>query len=201
MRARLWLLAAIGFLSLGMAFLAAGRLARAEPTFNGTAYPGSPPAPDFTLTDHTGATTSLASQRGRPVLLFFGFTRCPDVCPLTLRKLRNVLDDTNLGDDDVSVLFVSVDPEHDTPERLAAYVEGVGPNIIGLTGDQAAITKVLDDYDAYAAPAIGHDGHPTLAHSTIVFGIDRDGLLRVLIHAEEPAEIVEEDVRALVGIG
>lgn len=196
------LLLGVGLVSLSLAGVAAVQLARAGVVdFHGTRYPDTPLAPAFTLTDHTGSRLSLENLRGRPVLLFFGFTECPDVCPLALAKLQRILDEEGVAPDEISVLLVTVDPENDTPERLAEYVRSIGPSVTGLTGTREEIESVLGLYGAYAQPSMNHDGHPVIAHTYLVFGIDRTGHLQVLIHADEPDEVVRDDIRALMRIG
>lgn len=181
--------------------LAFGQLARiADPDFNGTPYPDAPDAPDFALVDHTGETTRLSDFEGKAIFLFFGFTRCPDVCPLTLAKLSRLLEAEGLSPEQVRILLVTVDPEHDTPERLATYLSGFGPWVTGLTGDEDTIRGILADYGVHATPTHGSHGETAIAHTTQVFGIDRAGRLRVLMHPEERDEIVTADIRALVRI-
>lgn len=196
------ILASIGFAALALAGVAAFQLSRLEgASFNGTAYPDAPPAPGFALTDHDGQPRTLEDFRGKTALVFFGFTQCPDVCPLTLAKLQRVLNDAELGPDELSVLFISVDPERDTPEVMKSYAAGVGRSIVGLTGSREEIDSVMAAYGVFAEPMIGHDGKEALAHTPIAFGIDRSGRLRVLIHPEEAADVVEEDIRKLAALG
>ncbi len=196
------LLASLGTFAFGMAALAASELGLiGAPRFHGTVYADVPAAPAFELTSHEGEAVSLASLRGRPVLLFFGFTRCPDVCPLTLARLQRVLGDGGIGEDDITVALITVDPEHDSPEVLADYVRQFGPTVIGLTGTRPELERVMSEYGAFARELPGHDGAPTLAHTTQVFGIDANGRLRVLLNADENAELVERDIRALLRIG
>ncbi len=196
------LLASLGTFSFGMAALAAGELGLiGAPRFHGTVYADTPPAPAFALTSHEGEAISLASLRGRPVLLFFGFTRCPDVCPLTLARLQRVLEEAGVGEDDITVALITVDPEHDSPEVLGGYVRQFGPTVIGLTGARSELERVMAEYGAFARELPGHDGAPTLAHTTQVFGIDANGRLRVLINADEPVDLVERDIRTLLRAG
>src|SRR5215211_5417131 len=110
------LLAAVGLGGTG--YLLAGR----PPAFHGTTYDEVTPAPPFELVDHTGRRVTLDDYRGKAVLLFFGFTHCPDVCPLTLAKLARVTDGLGRRADDVQVLLATVDPARDTPAALAEYV-------------------------------------------------------------------------------
>jgi protein SCO1/2 len=194
-------LAAIGFAALALAGVAAFQLSRLEGTsFNGTSYPDAPAAPEFSLTDHDGEPRTLADFRGRTAIVFFGFTQCPDVCPLTLAKLQRVLNDEDLEPEEVTVLFITVDPERDTPEVMKAYAEGVGRSIVGLTGSGEEIDRTMAAYGVFAEPMTGHDGKEALAHTPIAYGIDKTGRMRVLIHPEEAAEIVAEDVGKLAAI-
>jgi protein SCO1 len=197
LRVRLQLLAALGVAGFLVALVAATQLAGADPAFNGTTYPDAPEAPEFTLVDHSGREITLSAQRGTPVLLFFGFTRCPDVCPLTLRRVTRVLEEAQL-EDRIRLFLITVDPEHDTPERLAEYVEGFGPAVTGLTGTRDVLEPLMASYGVYARDAEMHDGRATLAHSSFVFGIDRAGRLRVLLHADEPDDLTERDLRTLL---
>jgi protein SCO1 len=167
-------------------------------SFHGTVYPDAPAAPQFTLMDHRGEPASLEDHRGRAVLLFFGFTRCPDVCPLTLAKLSRLLDEMDVSPERASILLVTVDPGHDTPDRLADYVAAFGPHTTGLTGDPETLTALFREYGVYAEPAEHGESHAMFTHTTVVFGIDRGGRMRVLIRGDNPDEIVADDIRALL---
>jgi protein SCO1 len=193
----LWALFGAAVAGLAAAAFAAFQL-YGGPAFHGTTYADSPPAPTFTLVDHDGRSATLEEHRGRAVLLFFGFTRCPDVCPLTLGRLTRILREADLGPDRVSILLVSVDPEHDSPERLADFLEPYGAGITGLTGETSTIGQILAEYGVYAQPTTGHGGAETLAHTSVVFGIDPAGRLRVLLHADDPPSLVEGDIRKLL---
>jgi protein SCO1/2 len=195
------LLGSIGTFSFGMAVVAATELGLiGPPRFHGTVYADAPPAPAFELTSHSGGEVSLASLRGRPVLLFFGFTRCPDVCPLTLARLQRVFEESGIDESDIAVVLITVDPDHDSPEVLAAYVRQFGSTIIGLTGSADELQRVMAEYGVFARELPTHDGAPTLAHTTQIFGIDGQGRLRVLLNADEPLELVQRDIRALLRI-
>jgi protein SCO1 len=195
------ILASVGFAALALAGVSAFQLSRLEgASFNGTAYPDAPAAPEIALTDHHGEARSLSDFRGRTALVFFGFTNCPDVCPLTLAKLQRILHESELTREEVAVLFVSVDPETDTPAVMRSYAEGVGPNIVGLTGTREEIDRVMAAYGVFAEQMAGHHGGQALAHTPLAFGIDAQGRLRVLIHPEESTETVEEDIQELVSL-
>jgi protein SCO1 len=166
------------------------------PEFHATAYEPPAPAADLTLTDHTGATLSLDALRGTTVLLFFGYTHCPDVCPLTLAQLTTALREAGDAAEDARVLLITVDPARDTPEVLAAYVRNFGPHITGLTGTHEQIRAVMQAYGIHAEPSHGEPG--VLGHTSAVFGIDRSGMIRVLLRPDAPAEQLTADVRTLL---
>lgn len=189
-----------GFLAL---FLLAGALglggvgyvfASRPPAFHGTTYDEVTPAPPFSLVDHTGKRVTLDDYRGRVVLLFYGFTHCPDVCPLTLSKLARVTDGLGRRADDVQVLLVTVDPERDTPEVLGGYVRRFTPRAAGLTGDSASLARAYRGYGVYSREG----GHHGTTHSSVVYGIDRKGRLVVVIPPEATEDAVRDDVRALL---
>ncbi|CAN5644895.1 SCO family protein [soil metagenome] len=171
---------------------------RSAPSFHGTPWDPPQAAADFELVDHTGQLARLSDHRGKTVLLFFGFVNCPDVCPLTLTRLSSVLRDIGADTSQVSVLLVTVDPERDTPESLAAYVTSFGPHVTGLTGDAETLARVRASFHAHAASHDGHDGQRMVNHTTQVFGIDRAGQIRVLISPEFNLDTVKDDVRTLM---
>lgn len=165
--------------------------------FRGTTYDTVEAAPDFALTSHTGHPVSLATFRGQPVLLFFGFTHCPDVCPLTLAKLTQAF--ASLGDSagSTQVLLVTLDPERDTPAALEAYVRRFGPRFHGLTGDSAALARARAGYGAYAHASPEGSTHGGMTHSSVVYGIDRQGRLQVVISEGATTEEMRHDIRLL----
>jgi protein SCO1/2 len=182
-----------------------------RPAFHGTTFDAVSPAADFRLADPDGNAVTLAGLKGHPVLMFFGYTRCPDVCPLTLDRLTRTLNE--LGDDETRVLFVTVDPEHDTPEVLRRFVARFGGRVTPLTGDSAALAKAWQGYSVYAernpqpSPSTEHGGMAGMSmhekapaaftHSGAVYGIDRGGNLRVLISDGETDAERRDDVVAL----
>lgn len=181
---------------------------RPAPRFHGTTYTEVAPAAEFGLLDHGGRRVSLRSYRGAPVLLFFGYTRCPDVCPLTLDRLTRAAKAAGGAAERTRILLVTVDPGHDTPAVLQAYAARFGPAVVGLTGDSAALARARAGYGAYVAvrdaPAHAHGGHAGPAHppartvhSGVVYGIDRRGNLQVVITEGAPFEQVVDDVRTL----
>ncbi|MDB4948848.1 MAG: putative SCO1/SenC family protein [Gemmatimonadetes bacterium] len=171
---------------------------RAVPTFHGTAYDPAP-APALALHGVDGRPASLADFRGRPVFVYFGYTHCPDVCPLTLSRLVAALAAAGKDGKEARILFVTVDPARDTPAVLAEYARRMGPQVVALTGDSASIERAKAGYGAYVVP-MPHGVHGGMGHSSAVYGIDRQGRLRVLIGDSATRDEIGGDVRTLVGI-
>ena len=139
----------------------------------GEEWSGSPvlmgaPSPDFALTAHDGRTVRLSDFRDRVTVIFFGFTHCPDVCPGTMASLARAREQLGAAGDDLQVLFITVDPARDTPDRLRQYLGNFDPDFLGLTGEEAVIQEVADSYGAFfarrdpadpAAPVEGEEDH------------------------------------------
>jgi protein SCO1/2 len=143
------------------------------------------PAADFSLTSHSGTDVSLSDFRGEPVALFFGYTHCPDVCPLTLAKLAEANAATSSG---VTVLFVTVDPERDSAERLTKYLEALDPQFIGLRGTLEELHAVADSYGVYFDQ--NAENPAMFDHSARTFLINREGsVAESFLHDASAAEI------------
>ena len=128
----------------------------------------------FTLTNQDGKTVTDADFAGEPKLVFFGYTHCPDVCPTTLSDITAMLG--ALGKDKkAAVLFITVDPERDTPAVLKDYLSSFDPRITGLTGSPAAVAKVLQDYRVYAKKVPTEGGDYTMDHTALVYLMDKSG--------------------------
>jgi protein SCO1 len=158
------LLASLALVAMTTATLAALALSRAvPPSFHGTDLGPGIPAHEFTLLDTRGEHASLSDFRGRAVLMFFGYTHCPDVCPLTLGKLRLALEQVGDRARDVQVVLVTVDPEMDTPERMRQYLANFDAGFVGLTGTREQLETVTKAYGVYAGDpppaATDHAGH------------------------------------------
>jgi protein SCO1/2 len=161
------------------------------------------PAPDVALTDAGGQPYRLADQRGAVVLLFFGFTNCPDVCPTTLADLAAAR--AQLGDDgrQVRVTLITVDRERDTPDRLARYVATFDPSFVALTGSEAQLAQV---YQAFGVTAMRRElpgsalGY-TIDHSASVYVVDQAGRWRALISNGAAVADIVSDLRYLVRSG
>ncbi len=158
-----------------------------KPDFHATAYEPPQPAPLFTLTTHEGAAVTMSDFENEPALVFFGFTHCPDVCPLTLSTLSRVAGDTK-------ILLITVDPERDTPAALAEYIDNFDANITGLTGDPRELARLRSAYGVHAGPGTATHG---MTHTAAVFGIDDEGQIRVVLRPDQPEDELAEDIQTL----
>jgi protein SCO1 len=129
----------------------------------------------FQLTDQTGAAVTEKNLQGRPTLIFFGFTHCPDVCPTALFEISEMLRAMGKDADGVNAYFVTVDPERDGKEAMKDYLSSFDPHLKGLTGDPEAIAKVLSAYRVYAKKVPLKDGDYTMDHTALTYLMDRDG--------------------------
>ncbi|GAB1717842.1 MAG: electron transport protein SCO1/SenC [Nitrobacter sp.] len=129
----------------------------------------------FQLTDQTGQTVTEKSLVGRPTLIFFGYTHCPDVCPTSLFEMSEVLRAMGKDADRVNAYFVSVDPERDTQAVMKEYLSSFDPHLKGLTGDAAAVAKILSGYRVFAKKIPQKDGDYSMDHTALIYLMDRDG--------------------------
>jgi len=153
----------------------------------------------FELTDHNGKKRTDAEFRGKLLLVYFGYTYCPDVCPADLLQISLALDKLGAAGDDVQPLFISLDPERDTREVLAQYVSAFHPRLIGLTGTPEQIRKVADAYKVYYAKYKPPDGGVYLIdHSGFTYVVDRDGKYRGFFPPGTPADRIVQIVQPLL---
>ena len=154
---------------------------------------------NFQLTSHTGDTFKLSDIEGKVGVLFFGFTHCPDVCPNTLLEIQRLL--VNLKDqaEQVQVLFISVDPERDTPEKLDSYINYFNRDIIGLTGSSAEIAAVIRQYNGRVSFSgdINSDSY-SVEHNSNLFLINKQGGIGSIILPRTPLPVIEQQVRKLI---
>jgi protein SCO1 len=129
----------------------------------------------FQLNDQSGATVTEKSLQGRPSLIFFGFTHCPDVCPTSLFEISEVLRAMGSDADRVNAYFITVDPERDNAQAMKDYLSSFDPHLRGLTGDPAAVARVISEYRVYAKKVPLKDGDYTMDHTALVYLMDRDG--------------------------
>lgn len=170
---------------------------RAEPS-----RPAQQPRPafggDFALTNQDGQPFRLAEVRGRPVLLFFGYTSCPDMCPVTMSRITGALGQLGKGAAEVVTLFVSVDPKRDTPTVLKEYVGSFNTPLIGLTGSEPEVARVAAQY--HASFEVVQTGTPNylVNHTSAIFLIDRQGKLRQYFKYDEKPEILAGAIQAVL---
>jgi len=189
---RLFLVAAVAVLQSQVALAAASyRLAE---------WPAAAPQPDFQLVDMNGHRRGLKDYAGEVSIVFFGYTHCPDVCPTELLKLSQVVRALGPLASQVQVLFVSLDPERDTPELLKDYVTSFDPRFIGLTGSKAEINAAAASFSVqFAKVSLGNDY--TIDHSTGSYVIDQTGRLRLVGTMQNSPDDWAQDLRTLVGEG
>lgn len=152
--------------------------------------PGARVGGDFALVDHDGRRVRDADFRGSAMLVFFGFTHCPDVCPTALARIAEILDALGPDAGSVRALFVSVDPRRDTPALLKEYVAHFSPRIVGLTGSEAEIAAMARAYRAYFRIAGDPDTNPAylVDHSSFVYVMDRTGRFVGSFNPDAPAQ-------------
>ncbi|MBC7182005.1 MAG: SCO family protein [Marinobacter sp.] len=185
---------------LGLALVLAGCSGNQD-NWHGKDISGLMPELEFRLEGTGGQAVTPADSRGNIRLLYFGFTSCPDVCPTTLTDLRRSVRQLPAEyQDDVTTLFVSVDPRRDTPERLASYVDFFGDQIVGLTGTEPELRKLAKRYRTtfgYEEPDA--DGNYNVSHSSAVYVFDRDGKARLLLRPDLSPEQISKDLAQLAG--
>ncbi len=156
-------------------------------------------APSISLPASDGTTYNLDQQKGKLVLLFFGYTYCPDVCPATMAQLRQVM--TAMGDQakSVQVVFITVDPQRDTTDQLKRYLAAFGPNFVGLSGTMDQLDPVWKEYGVYREiqPA-GATENYTVAHSALVYVIDKKNQLRMTYPFGADGESIRQDLEHLL---
>ncbi len=192
------LLPQLRWLATGLAILLAG--CTAETTdFNATDVTGADWGRNFHLSDASGKPRQLADFKGKAVVLFFGYTQCPDICPTTMNKLHEVMKQLGADAKRVQVLFVTLDPERDTPELLAQYVPAFDPGFVGLYGSLDATAVTARDFKIFYQKQEGSAaGRYTVDHSAGLFIYDPQGRLRLFVRDGEEAAKIAADIKVLL---
>ena len=161
---------------------------------------GLMPSLDFNLTEASdGATVHGKDFRGKVVLLYFGYTHCPDVCPTTLSLLSHAVKALGTSADQVRILFVSVDPARDTLAQLKTYAAAFGPEVVGLRGSEAELKPLTKRYRvSYGYGKPDSSGAYEVSHSSAVYVFDREGEIRLLIGSTDSAPIITGDLQRLL---
>lgn len=196
MTPKIKLLVAASFLA---AALAACEQAPEPAVFQATDVTGAEWGRDFRLTDHRGMPRSLDDFRGKVVLVFFGFTHCPDMCPTALSQMAAVIERLGPQGERVQGLFITVDPARDTAQVLAQYVPAFHPSFLGLRGDENATAKTAAAFKVhYQAQRPDKNGHYSVDHLGGIFAFDPAGQLRLFIRPEQTIDAFTHDVRELL---
>ena len=168
------------------------------PVFKGSDITGTQLGRGMELSDHNGKLRQLSDFSGKVVVVFFGFTQCPDVCPTALAELTEVMKKLGPDADRVQVLLISVDPERDTPEVLKQYVTAFDPRFLGLTGTPDQVKKAAASFKAYYAKAPTKDGNYTMDHTAAFYLLDGKGESRVLVNNNIGVDALTQDIQALL---
>jgi protein SCO1/2 len=149
----------------------------------------------FHLEDQNGKPVSDADLKGRPFLVFFGFTHCPDICPTTLFDMSQIMRALGPDADRTAALFITVDPERDTPAVIKDYLSNFDPHLRGLTGDQASVAAALKAYRVYAKKVPLDNGDYTMDHTALVYLMDKDGRFVAPFNVSRTPEAEAADLR------
>jgi protein SCO1/2 len=168
------------------------------PVFKGSDISGTQLGRGMELSDYNGKTRQLSDFAGKVVVVFFGFTQCPDVCPTSLAELTEVMKKLGPDADRVQVLLITVDPERDTPEILKQYVTAFDPRFLGLTGTPDQVKKAAASFKAYYAKAPTKDGGYTMDHTAAFYLLDGKGESRVLANNNIGVDALAHDIQALL---
>jgi len=170
-----------------------------KPSFKSVDVTGADFGRELQLTDHTGKPRTLADFKGKVVVVFFGFTQCPDVCPTTLVEMKAVKEKLGKDGERLQVLFVTVDPERDTRELLAKYVPAFDPSFIGLYGDAEAIARTAKEFKVFYKKVPGSS--PTnysVDHTAALYVYDPSGRLRLFAKHAQGADALAQDIKLLL---
>ena len=189
-------LLAIGFVAVALLFGGCGR--SEAPKFQLTDVTGAAFGQKLELTDHSGQRRTLADFKGKVVVVFFGFTHCPDVCPTTLAELATVASELGPDAQRLQVLFVTVDPERDTQDVLRQYVPSFNPDFLGLRGTLEETAAVAKEFKVYMNKQPQPGGGYSVDHSAGTFVLDTQGRLRLFGQYGAGAKVLLHDIRLLL---
>jgi len=196
---RYWYFMAAGAAAIGVGIWAALTYLRPY-TFNGTVVQSLEKAPDFVLESSTGDEIRLSDFEGQIVMLYFGYTYCPDICPTTLFEVKQAVELLGNRADDVQMIMISIDPERDTPERLAEYLAHFDERFVGATGTLEEVNAVATVYGIFYQKRNSGDAQLqyTLDHTSTLVVIDREGHLKLVMPPDLQAEELAEDLKHML---
>ena len=195
----MYFLRAAILVALALALSACSDRASVVPQFKSTDITGLDWGHDFHLTDHNGKPRSVADFKGKVMMLFFGYTHCPDMCPLALHDMALTVE--KLGKDSARVqgLFVTVDPKRDTPEVLAKYVPAFNPTFLGLYADEKTTAATAKEFKVfYSAQAADAQGNYTVDHNAGIYVFDTHGRLRLFMGGGKTVDAMVHDIGRLL---
>lgn len=190
-------LAAGGLLALMLVVAGCQRTDEDRPAFRGLDLTGASYGRDFRLTDPDGRERTLADFKGRAVLLYFGFTQCPDVCPTALTRAAEAKQLLGSEGERLQVIFVTIDPERDLPAVLKGYTAAFDPTFLGLYGDAERTRQTAEHFKVYYKK-VPTGGSYTMDHSTLSYAFDPLGRLRLALRHEQNAQDYAHDLRLLL---
>jgi protein SCO1/2 len=193
----IWPASSLRYLSIIICSLALLAGCDSRPKFKSTDITGADYGQSLELADTSGKLRHLSDFRGKAVVVFFGFTHCPDVCPTTLADLSRVMEALGADADRVQVLFITVDPERDTPEDLGKYVHAFDPRFVALRGDAETTQRVAKDFKIYYEKRKQGDSY-TVDHSAQSYVFDPRGRLRLLVRPQDITADLPDDLRTLL---
>lgn len=192
---RRWVSAAVASAILALAACQADP----QPEFLATDITGAEFARDFRLVDHNGQTRALADFHGKAVAIFFGYTHCPDVCPTTLSDFAAALRQLGPDAERVQVIFVTVDPERDTPELLRQYVPAFNPGFLGMSSDPETLRQLAKEFKVvYQKTAVKAPDDYLIDHSAGTYVYDPQGKLRLLVPYGSSPDVIARDLQTLL---
>lgn len=188
-----------GLVAAAATALIVGACSPAGPRFQATDVTGAGFGRDFALVDHNGKARTLSDFRGKVVVMFFGYTQCPDVCPTTLSDLAAAMQKLGADADRVQVLFVTIDPQRDTRELLSRYVPAFNPTFLGLSGDEAATAATAREFKILYQKQPGPTPESySIDHSAGTFVFDPQGRLRLFVTHGQGPDLYVHDIRELL---
>jgi protein SCO1/2 len=192
---KIWLAAACVF----AAFSLAGCQPAPPPSFHATDITGAAFARDFKLTDHNGRVRTLADFKGKIVAMFFGYTHCPDVCPTTLSDFAAALKLMGPQAEQVQVIFVTLDPQRDTPQLLKQYVPAFNPGFLGMYTDAESLKQIAKEYKVvYQKTSVKGPDDYLIDHSAGTYVYDQQGRLRLLVPYGSSPDAIAQDLKTLL---
>jgi protein SCO1/2 len=198
MKRNFWLILAGLVMGLVIVF-GAWYLAQRNYRYQGSLIDPPVSAADFELVDQSGGTFRLSNQKGKILLIFFGYTHCPDVCPVTLSKYSMIKSQLEKQAANVEFLFITVDPERDTVEQIHSYLGNIDPGFVGLTGTRSELESVWKDYGVYQqSQAADANGNYVVDHTSRVYLVDGQGNWRLTYPFEAETSAIISDLRHLL---